>query len=250
MILLVGMLALLSPSCNGCTCPLTSDRIMNCSDGSQAILYTGTDILPTCHCMSAAWIGDNLPDPGCLPVGDVITAIDITPDGAEFTLDGLLHFKLPAGHGYAINDTLTVWQHTAGTCGGSSSPWIEEPGHATVVAGDFADGPLRHTTVFALVDMGGRIGTLGRLVTPFEQQNGDIVFDVEVLVSSTQRELEGQVLTIVIAGIEGEPEQLMVSLSKIPVGSVFAFQWDDNSDFTVWWQGMLIRFYAQDVFVR
>ncbi len=250
-VLLVGVLGVLSPSCGETCCPPASDRVMNCDDGSQATVYAGTNIAP-CNCMAAAYVApQELPDPTCLPAdSDVITAIDITPDGASFTPDGLLHFKLPAGHGYALNETLTIWQHTSGTCGGGSSNWIPEPGHATVIAGGFADGPMRHTSIFALVDMGGQISMFGTLAGPFTQQNGDIVFDIDVIVSSTHRQLEGQVVGIVVAGIEGDPARFMDILGKIPVGSAFAFQWDNGGVFTVWWEDVIVRFPAKDVSPR
>lgn len=247
LVVLLGALALLSPSCDGCTCPLTSTELLSCSDGSEVTLNAGTDISP-CNCMSATWIAPGeLPDQACLPAGNVITAIDVTPNGVQFSPDGLLHYALPNPALYAVGTWLTIWQHTSGTCGGGSSNWIPEPSHATVVAGGFADGPLRHTSIFALVDMSGRIGTLGRLVTPFTQQDGDIVFDVEVLVFSTRPDLEGTVLTIVVAGIEGDPAGFLAGLAKIPVGAEFAFQFDDESFFTVWWEDSIIQFYAQDV---
>lgn len=255
--LLLVMLALFSPSCGGtaepevfqeCLCPLDDDLVMNCGDGSQVTLYAGTDIDP-CNCMSAASVSD-LPDPECLPHdGNVIAAISITPDGAQFSPDGLLHFALPDPALYEVGTWLYIWEHTSGTCDPDSNlnNWVAQPNHAVVIAGGFADGPIRHTSIYALVDMQGQVGSTGKLITPFTQQDGEILFDVEVLASSTHRDLQGKVITVMVNGIEGDPTGFVATLNKMPVDSVFAFQWDKSNLFTVWWEDIIVHFYVKDV---
>ena len=255
MIVLLGALALLSPACGSeatleeeCTCPLPSDRIMTCDDDSQAILYNGNDITP-CGCMSAAWVENPPVDEYLDGSSDVITAINLTPDGANFDRDGLLHFALPDPDNYDEGDRLTIWKYRAGTCDPERnlSSWVAQPDHATVIDGGFADRPIRHPSIYALVDMRGQVSALGRLVTPFTQQNGHIVFEVDVAVSSTHREAEGKALHIVVPDIKGDPDVFMAALSKIPVASVFAFRFDKNNQFTVWWDGLIVHFHSEDI---
>jgi len=256
LVLLVVVLALLSPTCGTstpCVCPLTSNKVITCSDSSVVTLWNGTNLTP-CQCMDAQYYkSSDLPDPGCLPGGaNVITAIDITPNGVTFSIDGRLDFRLPAGHGYAAGHLLTIWQHTTGICnpGNNQTNWSAEPGTASVIIGppDIARGEhLRHTSIFALVEMRGRVSMLGTLVEPFTRDNGDIVATVEVLVSSTQPELQGALVKVRLAGIEGDPAQFMDILSKIPVGSMLALQLDDGNLLSIWWKDLIVRFYIKEI---
>jgi hypothetical protein len=197
---------------------------------------------------------EELPDLACLPAdANVITAIDITPDGVDISVhDGRLDFRLPGGHGYSDGHQLTVWQHNATeTCDppANQTNWTAEPGTASVILGppDIArTDQLRHTSIFALIEMRGEINMLGVLVEPFAQENGDIVASIEVLVSSTNPELQGTVVKVRLAGIEGDPARFVEILAKIPVGSVLALQLDADNLLSIWWEDLIVQFYIQE----
>lgn len=235
-----------------CPCPLTSDQVIPCSDGSEATLWNGTDFSP-CECMDAQHYQSNeLPDLDCLPQGDVITAIDITPDGVTVTPDGRLDFRLPTGHGYVDGYKLGVWQHTTGTCHPDTNQtnWIVEPGDATVIIGppDIARGDVvRHTSIFALIEMTAEVNLLGILVEPFTLENGDIVAAIEIQVSTSHRELAGQVVRVRLVGVEGDLAQIMDTLAKIPVGARLALELGQNNQVSIWWEGLIVQFYAQEI---
>jgi hypothetical protein len=265
MILLVAVLALLCSSCvtetppaeveEACPCPLTSDQVITCSDDSVVTFWNGTDFIP-CECMSAEYYppGEE-PDQICLPdEANVITAIDITPDNVDIDVhDGRLDFRLPGNHGYLGGHQLTVWQHDATeTCDPAAdlTNWSPEPGTASVIIGppDIArTDHLRHTSIFALIEMRGEISMLGVLVEPFAQENGDIVTSIEVLVSSTNPELQGTVVKVRLVGIEGDPARLIDILDKIPVGSVLALQLDADNLLSIWWEDSIVQFYIQEL---
>lgn len=231
-----------------CQCPISETQVIDCSDGSQVIINSGTNITP-CNCMQADYIPPNdLPDQNCMPKGNVITAIDVWPDGVQFTPEAKLHFKLPASHPYKAGYKLTIWQHTSGTCDKSAGQtnWKAEPGTAKVdSAEDFADGPMRHTTIFALVEMVSQFNAYAQLATPFEGFDNGISFGVQINDSFSNPEMEAAEFTIVITGLEVEdPNQLVDELNNsIPIGSPIAVQFDSNL-FTIWSDSYIREFYA------
>ena len=237
-----------------CDCPVQQTQVLDCSDGSQVVIQSGTNIEP-CGCMEAQYISRNdLPDQACMPTVNVITAIDVRPDGVEFTPDAELHFKLPASHPYWAGYKLKIWQHTSGTCNLSTKQtnWIAEPGNAVVNSTkDFADGPMRHTTIFALVEMVSEFNVYAVLATSFEANNDGISFGIEILDSFSNPDYETAEFTVVVTGLESEdPYQLADELNQsIPVGSPITLQFDSNQ-FTIWSGPFLREFYAASMDVN
>lgn len=79
------------------------------------------------------------------PEDNVITAVEITPNGMMFDPGAQLSFLLPDDHGFDAGDELNVLQYDSGT-----RVW-QDAGEATVDQNrEFANGHITHTSVFAL----------------------------------------------------------------------------------------------------
>jgi hypothetical protein len=267
--LLLGALALLSPACDGCTCPLSTDDVLSCSDGSEVTLYKGTNITPTCACMDADWVPlSSLPDQACLPCSpemamagqclfadaESITAIDVTPDGKTLTPSAQLSFQLPTVP-WTGSSTLYIFQHDPGaTC----NPPAQTSWHsvttqvAQVTSGlDRAVGKFNHTCIFLLVDLRGDFNVMGELTRPVELEPADtLLVSLDVIGSSTHPELEGQSATFGLYGVryrDGSDALLSLMQDYFPPGTMLLIHHETNGNTVIWSDRQVVQFDCEGV---
>lgn len=256
---LIGVLVLVSPSCDGTPCVACAGATVNAADGSYVTILNNTCI--TCGAANCPAVGathiplDKLPDQGCLPCSPeseavsgceatAITAIDVTPDGCSFAPDATLSFLLPSP--YPAGYDLFIYQNVPGAaCPGA---WVSASSVAAEVRNtqDFADGPFNHTTIFALVDLKGTFNALGRLTTPFEGKDGEITFGLRVTGSSTNPELKGKTVTFILAGVE--PKTDAAQLNKLfEVGSTLLLHHETRGRLTIWSRRDIFQFRVEKI---
>jgi len=270
LVVLLGALALLSPSCDGCTCPLPGDEVLSCSDGSEVVLYSGTDITPSCACMSAQWVPlDSLPDQACLPCSPEealdkgcflteaksITAIDVTPDGKALTPSALLNYKLPKVP-WTGPKTLYIFQHDPGaTCSPSAYKTSWKPvttSPAMVLSSlDRALGHFNHTCIFLLVELQGDFNAMGTLVRPIEPVDDSTLFvSLDVVGSSTNPELEGQSAAFTLYGVRysaGVDVLLSLMQDYFPPGTTLLVHHETDGNTVIWSDSQVVQFYCEGI---
>jgi hypothetical protein len=272
LVLLVVLLALLSPSCDTC-CPPKSDQVISTSDGSQVTIYSGTTISP-CNCMSASYVPlASLPDQLCLPCNPdqakaskclyknatAITAIDVAPDAVTLTPAALLHFKLPTVP-WPGAMTLYIFQHDpAAACPNAWHPVSTGP--ATVQGTlDFANGKLNHTCIFVLVDLQGDFNAMGTLVEPPQFQDmettnisgvlGNVLLTLDVVGSSTNPDLEGKRVTFVLVGVQADysrEQMLSLLVDLFPPGTMLLLHHEPDGNMVIWSDRQVVQFSCERV---
>jgi len=273
---LLGLL-LLSPTCGNQQgepvedfCSLAAAQVLDTNDDaddSYVSLDAGTDIIP-CSVMAAAYVPlGELPDGECLPCspekvreGDclyreayAITAIDVTPDGVRFLPAATLSYGLPAD--YDGPDTLFIYQHDPeATCDPPErTSWtIVSIDVATVRdTDDFADGPFDHTCIFALVDLQGGFNAMGRLTRPIElRPDNTLVVSLNVAGSSTNPELENQLVTFVLYGVQYQEgiEKLMSLLTEyFRPDTMLLMHHESDGNMVIWSDKQVVRFFVEKV---
>lgn len=277
---LMGVLALLSPSCGGGTaepveetvpepeapvCPLAEAQVLTASDGSYVTLDAGIDIDP-CATMTAAHVPlADLPDKDCLPCdperavegeclfsqAESITAIDVTPDGTTFTPAATLSYKLPVVP-WTDTDTLFIFQHDpTKNCnlGAYQTSWVSvstSPASVRTPSYDFADGPFNHTCIFLLVDLQGRFNAMGTLLQQIEWQPDDTLFvTLDVAGSSTHPDLEGQQVTFGLYGVQhpdGVDALFDLLASRFSPGTMLLMHFESTGNMVIWSDREMARF--------
>jgi hypothetical protein len=230
---------------------LAAASVITASDGSQVIINAGTNINP-CSCMNATYAGrEKLPDQLCLPAeATTITVIDVTPNGRTFNPAATLHYKLPVPGAYPAGYDLYIYQYVPGTpCNppGQTS-WVSvSTGPAEVIATqDFADGPFDHTTLFALVDLRGKVNAMGTLVSPFEAQDDGIVFGLRVVGSSTHPELKGHEGKVLLRGVQTGVGPDVLN-ERFKVGSMLLLHHESNGRLTIWSGQRMVQFFVKEI---
>jgi hypothetical protein len=264
LMLLLGAVAFLSPSCDGCECPLTSERVINTSDGSFVTIPSGTDITP-CNCMAASYVPlADLPDQACLPCNPEeaaeggclytqatkIAAIDVTPNGCKFTPAAELSYSLPT-QPWPGPTTLYILRHIpSASC---PSSWVVSSTDPASVrpSKDFADGPFDHTSIFLLVDLQGDFNAMGRLSEAIDLVDDvTLAVNLDVVGSSTHPELAGQSVTFLLRGVQyatGIEELISLLAEYYEPGTTLLLHHETDGNMVIWSDAYVVQLSVEEV---
>lgn len=270
LVISVGVLALLSPSCGGGEpeedyCSVGADLVLETDDGSYVTLHANTDIIP-CSEMEASYVPlADLPDEECLPCNPekaaeggclysqatAITAIDVTPNDVRFRPPGELDYALPETWPGNEGDWLWIYQNNpASNC---PNAWtIVSVGAATVTEDlDRAIGEINHTCIFLLVDLRGDFNAMGRLTQPVElQSDSTLVMSLDVVASSTNPELAGELVTFFLYGTQyeyGGDKLLSLLMEYFQPGTTLLIHHETTGNTVIWSDSQVVQFDCEKV---